>query len=90
MNDKLESAAGISSPRPAGSPGFKVARFAPCSDLPEWTVWDNERKCDLFPTKSGNRNYNCRRCDEATAQLIADALNAYMANAQHHARPERT
>jgi len=55
-------------------------RFVVVSDLPEWTVWDQERQCDLFPTKSGNRDYSCCRCGEDTAHLIADALNAYMVN----------
>jgi hypothetical protein len=69
-------------------------RFVVVSDLPEWTVWDQERQCDLFPTKSGNRDYACRRCDEDTAHMIADALNAHTVNAAHsgirpNARPDR-
>lgn len=72
----LRAAKAACSSAPACSPRFVVV-----SDLPEWTVWDQERKCDLFPTKSGNRDYACRRCSEHTAHLIADALNAYMPNA---------
>lgn len=67
-------AAGSSAP--AGSP-----RFVPVSDLPEWTVWDQVNQCDLYPTKSGNRDYALRGSGEDTAHLIADALNAYTANA---------
>ncbi len=74
--DNLETSdTGLCSPAPAGSPRFKVV-----SDLPEYTVWDNEKKCDLFPTTSGNRQYACARCKEKTAQMIADALNAYTSN----------
>lgn len=57
-------------------------RFVVISDLPEWTVWDKERQCDLFPTKSGNRDYACRRCEEDTAHLIADALNTEVINSR--------
>ncbi len=64
------------------SPATCSPRFVVVSDLPEWTVWDQERQCDLFPTKSGNRDYACRRCGEDTAHMIADALNAYMANVE--------
>jgi|GEM_PF-1995180 len=51
-------------------------RFVVVSDLPEWTVWDQKRQCDLFPTKSGNRDKSCGRCYEETAHMIADALNS--------------
>ena len=61
-------------------------RFEAVSDLPEWTVWDNQEKRDLFPTKSGNRQYACKMCHENIALLIADALNAYLANDQDHRR----
>jgi len=61
-------------------------RFAPVSDLPEYSVWDNEEQRDLFPTKSGNRRYACRQCSGDTASLIADALNYYFV---HHLIPMR-
>jgi len=57
-------------------------RFQVVSDLPEWTVWDNEKKRDLFPTRSGNRSYSCKICNEDTALLIANALNYYFENHQ--------
>ena len=56
-------------------------RFEAVSDLPEWTVYDHVEQRDLFPTKSGNRQYACQTCDEHIALLIAEALNAYIANA---------
>jgi len=49
-------------------------RYHAVSDLPEWTVHDDEAIRDLFPTKSGNRNNACRQCSADTAKLIADAL----------------
>ena len=55
-------------------------RFEAVSDLPEWTVFDHVEKRDLFPTKSGNRQYACKMCHEDVALLIAEALNAYIAN----------
>lgn len=57
-------------------------RFQVVSDLPEWTVWDNEKKRDLFPTRSGNRSYSCKICNEDTVLLIANALNYYFENHQ--------
>lgn len=55
----------------------EMKRFKVVSDLPEYTVWDNERQIDLFPTKSGNRDFACKRCEQYTASIIADALNFY-------------
>jgi len=55
-------------------------RFVVVSDLPEYTVYDREQQLDMFPTKSGNRDYACRGCDSARANMIADALNFYVAN----------
>jgi hypothetical protein len=77
ITGEVEDARAAGSSAPACSPRFVVV-----SDLPEWTVWDQERQRDLFPTKSGNRDNACRRCGEDTAHLIADALNAYTANAR--------
>jgi hypothetical protein len=45
-------------------------------------VYDHVEQRDLFPTKSGNRQYACQTCDEHIALLIAEALNAYIANAK--------
>lgn len=73
MSDKTkkhEAARASGNSSPAYSPRFVVV-----SDLQEWTVWDQERQCDLFPTKSGNRDSACRRCGEDIAHMIADALN---------------
>ena len=52
-----------------------VQRYSVVSDGFEYTVWDNEKKCDLFPTKSGNRDYSCKQCPESIAHQIATALN---------------
>ena len=72
----------INATRAAGSSAPACSpRFVPVSDLPEWTVWDQVNQCDLYPTKSGNRDYALRGRGEDTAHLIADALNAYVANA---------
>lgn len=60
-------------------------RFEAVSDLPEWTVFDHVEKRDLFPTKSGNRDYAGMRCERHIAALIADALNFYFANARNQA-----
>jgi hypothetical protein len=54
---------------------IKIDRYVVVSDLPEFTVRDRIKNVDLFPTKSGNRNYACSFCDEPTAKQIADALN---------------
>ena len=51
------------------------SRFQPVSDLPEWTVHDTETGRDLFPTKSGNRDYCSGNCTAATAARIAYCLN---------------
>ena len=52
-------------------------RYEIVSDCDEYSVWDNNEKRDLFPTKSTNRNYACKwGCDKTTAKKIADALNA--------------
>ena len=75
MNETNATRAAGSS-APACSP-----RFVPVSDLPEWTVWDQVNQCDMYPTKSGNRDYALRGSGEDAAHLIADALNAYTANA---------
>jgi len=57
--------------------GGNMPRYEVVSDLPEWTVWDNLQKRDLFPTKSGNRDQSCRLCGSEDALLIATALNEY-------------
>jgi hypothetical protein len=63
-------------------------RFVVVSDLPEWTVWDQVRQHDLFPTTTGNRKYACwSGCSEDTAHLIADALNAYIRTAPSPDQP---
>jgi len=67
--------------------GLVRPRFVVVSDLPEWSVWDTETKRDLFPTKSGNRDYACKQCDSVTAAMIAESLNFYVANDQAQ-RPE--
>ena len=52
-------------------------RYEIVSDLPEWTVHDNRTHIDLFPTRSGNRNYACKfGCTEQGAKFIANALNS--------------
>jgi len=53
-------------------------RFIVVSDLPEYTVFDTKEQRDLYPTKSGNRDYACKECDSATAGIIAAALNCYL------------
>lgn len=51
-------------------------RYVVVSDFPQFTVWDNKRNCDLFPTRGNNRLYACPYgCSGETAQMIADALN---------------
>ena len=50
-------------------------RYTVVSDLPEYSVYDHVKKRDLFPTKSGNRDYKCVRCYQEDAQMIAQALN---------------
>lgn len=50
-------------------------RYIVVSDLPEFTVNDTETGRDLFPTQSFNRSTYCKRVDEDTARMIADALN---------------
>lgn len=82
---KSDSAACGSYPAPGCSP-----RFVTVSDLPEWTVWDNERQCDLFPTISGNRSYACQQCEMETAVLIAKALNAFTENPTGQTMPHET
>jgi len=52
-------------------------RFTTVSDGSEYSVYDAEAKRDLFPTKSGNRDYQCKRCERETADQIALALNVY-------------
>lgn len=52
-------------------------RYSVASDGSENTVYDHEDDRDLFPTKSGNRDYQCRKCDERTAEEIALAMNVY-------------
>jgi hypothetical protein len=52
-------------------------RFSVAHDGAENTVYDEQAGRDLFPTKSGNRDYQCRTCDEQTAAEIALALNVY-------------
>ena len=52
-------------------------RFSVAHDGAESTVYDEQDGRDLFPTKSGNRDYQCRICDEQTAAEIALALNVY-------------
>ena len=63
-------------PAPVDRQDVYSPRFVVVSDLPEWTVWDQKQQCDLFPTKSGNRDRSCGRCYEETAHMIADALNS--------------
>jgi len=55
-------------------------RFKVVSDGNEFTVWDTQEERDLFPTRSGNRNFACKQCPEHIAGLIAEAMNAYIAN----------
>jgi hypothetical protein len=52
-------------------------RYSVASDGSENTVYDHEDDRDLFPTKSGNRDYQCRKCDAQTAEEIALAMNVY-------------
>lgn len=52
-------------------------RYSVASDGSENTVYDHEDNRDLFPTKSGNRDYQCRKCDAQTAEEIALAMNVY-------------
>ncbi len=52
-------------------------RYSTVSDCDQYSVWDDVKKQDLFPTRGPNRKYACKfECSEETAQMIADALNA--------------
>jgi len=51
------------------------SRYTVATDYPEHTVYDRVKKRDLFPTRSGNRGYQCLRCYQEDAVLIAQALN---------------
>jgi hypothetical protein len=62
-------------PEAEREPSPKKERYVVTTDLPEFTVHDLVEKRDLFPTKSGNRDYSCSRCYEKDATLIAMALN---------------
>ena len=50
-------------------------RYLVVSDLPEYSVFDTKTNRDLFPTKSGNRDYACRSCSRRDADMITNALN---------------
>jgi hypothetical protein len=52
-------------------------RFIVVTDLPEYSVFDRLKERDLFPTKSGNRDYQCTACTEETARAIALAMNVH-------------
>lgn len=52
-------------------------RFVVVTDGDENTVFDNKKERDLFPTKSGNRDYQCKTCRPWTAKHIAAALNLW-------------
>lgn len=56
-------------------------RFKTVSDNDEYSVWDTQKEKDLFPTKSGNRDYTCKKCTKETADAITYALN-YMEKIQ--------
>ena len=52
-------------------------RFTVVTDGDEASVFDHQREQDLFPTKSGNRDYQCLHCDIWQAGQIADAMEVY-------------
>lgn len=54
----------------------EIQRYVVTTDYPEHTVYDQVQKRDLFPTKSGNRDYKCVRCYREDAAMIAQALNS--------------
>ena len=50
-------------------------RYEAVTDGNENSVFDHEKKYDLFPTKSGNRDYQSKKCRKEDAAHIANCLN---------------
>ena len=52
-------------------------RYIAVTDGDENSVFDTKKERDLYPTKSGNRDYQCKTCREWDAKHIAKALNLW-------------
>jgi len=52
-------------------------RYEVVSDGRESSVFDHREKRDLFPTKSGNRDYQCEMARPEDVEHIARCLNLW-------------